>query len=148
MPQAEYDAQGKLFWHLAKVAGWDDKRIGALLLKRWQATHWNALDTYEKRAAINMMRGYARKAEKVQAAKLRQRIMILVRGAGLDLDWLHGAMDGWGYGTSLRALTFAQTVEIHAAVTALVKGEGGIVKSEGVHTDSTDLTDEEEKQRR
>ncbi len=121
MPQAEYDGQGKLFWHLAKVAGWDQKRIGALLLKRWNATHWNALEADEKRAAINMMRSYARKAEKVQAAKLRQRIMIMVRGAGLDLDWLHGAMDCWGYGTSLRALTYAQTVEIHAAVKALVK---------------------------
>jgi len=119
--RAEYDSQGKLFWHLAKTAGWDNGRISGLLLKRWNATHWNALEADEKRAAINMMRSYARKAEKAQAAKLRQRIMILVRGAGLDLDWLHEAMVGWGYGDSLRALSFSQTVEIHAAVTALVK---------------------------
>jgi hypothetical protein len=119
MPKAEFDGQGKLFWHLAKVAGWDEKRIGALLMKRWNAAHWNALDCFEKRAAINMMRSYARKAEKVQAGKLRQRIMIMVRGAGWDLEWLHDAMDGWGYGRSLRELTFAQTVDIHAAVTAL-----------------------------
>lgn len=135
MPRAEYDAQGKLFHHYVKVAGWSSERVNRLLMKRWSATHWMALDDYQKRAALSMMRSYAKASEKQQAKALRQRIMIMVKQAGYDLDWLHDAMDSWGAGRSLRALSFPQTVEVHAAVKALV-GTGN------VHTDSRDNNEE------
>ena len=88
MPKAEYDKQGKYFWHLARVAGWTEQRVNALILKRWSATHWNALNADQKRAAINMMRGYADKKDKSRAKSLRQAIMALVKKNGQDIDWL------------------------------------------------------------
>lgn len=60
---AEFDRQGRYFWHLAKVAGWSRERIGMLLLKRFHATHWNALDYDQRRSAIAMMQRYARSAQ-------------------------------------------------------------------------------------
>lgn len=151
MPRAEYDAQGKLFHHYVKVAGWSNERVNRLLMKRWNATHWMALDNFQKKAALSMMRSYAKASEKQQAKALRQRIMIMVKQAGYDLDWLHDAMDAWGAGRSLRALSFPQTVEVHAAVKALCKrsevpADGADLNADyadgEVHTDSTDNKEE------
>jgi hypothetical protein len=119
MAKAEYDAQGKLFWHLARKAGWTEHRMSALLLKRWNVTHWNALTTPQKRAAITMMRGYAAKATKAGKAKskgIRQAIMALVSRNGYDLDWLHDRMEEWGYGSSMRELNFSQVMSLRTAV--------------------------------
>lgn len=116
--KAEYDKQGKYFWHLARTAGWTEERVNALILKRWKATHWNALSADEKRAAINMMRGYVIKADKSRAKALRQTIMAIVKTNAQTIDWLHEQMTAWGYGDSLRALSFADTVRVYE----LVKG--------------------------
>jgi hypothetical protein len=116
MPKQEYDAQGKLFHHYAKLAGWEQKRIDALLLSKFKATHFNALNQVERRQAINIMKGYVKKAEKQKAARLRQMIMAYVSARGQDIDWLHDCMGAWGYGDSLRKLTYQQTIEIWDAV--------------------------------
>ena len=112
MPKAEFDKQGKYFWHLVKSAGWDDERVMRLLLKRWQVTHWNALNAQEKRAAINMMRSYAEKAQKNKIKGMRQGIMALVSREGYDLDWLHERMEEWGFGSSMRALSYSQVIAL------------------------------------
>lgn len=116
MPKAEYDKQGKYFWHLARVAGWTEQRVNALILKRWSATHWNALNADQKRAAINMMRGYADKQDRIRAKSLRQAIMALVKKNGQDIDWLHEQMISWHYGDSLRLLSYADTVRVYELV--------------------------------
>lgn len=121
MGRAEYDGQGKLFHHYARLAGWNQRRIDSLLLKRYGVTHWLALSEEQKRACIAMMRGYAQKSEAGAVKRLRQRIMIMVREAGFDLAWLHERMNDWGYGESLRALGYVQTVEIETALRALLK---------------------------
>jgi len=118
MPKESYDDQGKLFYHYAKLAGWNQSRINALLVKKWSATHWNALTQIEKRAAINMMKSYVAKAEKSRCARLRQMIMAYVSKNGQTLDWLHDMMEVWGAGRSLRALNYTGTVEVWNAVRA------------------------------
>lgn len=132
MPKAQFDEQGRLFWHLVKAAGWTEKRVNALLLKRFGATHWNALESGQRRAAINMLKSYAAAAEKVQSKMLRQKIMIMVRKAGRDLDWLHDVMEAWGFGRSLRELNFPQTVEVHRSVMSATRtGEPGAGEAGG-----------------
>ncbi len=111
MPKAEYDKQGKYFWHLSQVAGWDQKRIDALLVKRYQTTHWNALTTQQKSAVIATMQRYALKAEKDRMASMpgiRQNIMAMVTKHGHDLEWLHDRMEEWKYGRSMTELGFSQ----------------------------------------
>jgi hypothetical protein len=108
MPKAEFDKQGKYFWHLVKRAGWTEERVNALLLKRWQTTHWNALHANDKRAAINMMRGYAEKQEKNQCKGIRQGIVALAARNGYNLDWVHERMAEWQYGESMRELGFTK----------------------------------------
>lgn len=116
MAKMEYDKQGKYFWHLAKLAGWSEERVNLLLLKRWSVTHWNAMGYKEKRAAINMMRGYAAKAEKSKSKGIRQAIMAMVARNGHDLDWLHERMEEWGYGRSMRELSFSDTMKLRGDV--------------------------------
>lgn len=123
MPKQEFDDQGKYFWHLAKYAGWTEQRVNSLLLKCWQATHWNALERWEKRAAINMMRAYAKKKDNENAKKLRQSIMALVSKNGKDISWLHEQMAAWGAGDSLRKLSYADTVTVYEAVKARFPGQ-------------------------
>lgn len=116
MPKQVFDAQGRLFYHYVKLAGWDQKRADALILKRWKATHWNALTQPEKRAAINIMKSYVAKAERAKSAKLRQMIMAYVAKNGQTLEWLHDMMEAWGAGRSLRALNYTATIEVWNAV--------------------------------
>lgn len=108
----QYDNQGKLFHHYVKVAGWDNKRTQALLVKRFGATHWNALNHGERRTALAIMRSYAEKAGKAAMPRLRQRIVAIVNKNGQNIDWLHDTMEVWGYGRSLRKLNYAQTLEV------------------------------------
>jgi len=112
MPKQEYDEQGKLWHHYMKLAGWDQKRADALLLSKFKATHWMALDQREKRMAINIMKGYVAKAEKQKSARLRQMIMACVAKHGQTLEWLHEMMEVWGAGRSLRKLNYTQTIEV------------------------------------
>lgn len=116
MSKAQYDAQGNYWHHLTKVAGWDQKRVEALLLKRFQATHWLALDDKERREAINIMKGYAAKAEKSRATKLRHDICALVAANCHTVDWLHDCMEAWGFGRSLRALNYYNTVQVYESL--------------------------------
>lgn len=104
MPKAELDAQGKLFWHYAMYAGWSAARIAALLQKRWQVTHWNALNENEKRAAINIMKSYAAASDRARDKAMRSRIVVIIKKAGKDLAWLHESMESWGMGDSMRKL--------------------------------------------
>ena len=118
MPKQVFDAQGRLFYHYVKLAGWDQKRADALILKRWKATHWNALTQPEKRAAINIMKSYVAKAERAKSVKLRLMIMAYVAHNGQTLDWLHDMMEAWGAGRSLRALNYTATIAVWDAVRA------------------------------
>ena len=58
----DLDEQGRYLWSLMKQAGWDWNRLRLLLLKKYSASHWNALRWDEKRAVISMMKRYAAKA--------------------------------------------------------------------------------------
>jgi len=58
---ADLDEQGRYLWNLMKQAGWDWSRLRMLLLKKYSASHWNALGYEEKRAVISMMKKYAAK---------------------------------------------------------------------------------------
>jgi hypothetical protein len=122
MPRASYDEQGNYFHHLSMVAGWDQKRVNSLLVKRFKATHWNVLTEAERLQAIKIMKAYAAKAEKGKQAKLRQMIVARVARNGHDLGWLHGVMVTWGYGDSLRLLTYQQTIEVWNHVQECFKG--------------------------
>lgn len=123
MPKQEYDNQGKYFWHLAKVSGWTEKRVSSLLLKHFSVTHWNALGETEKRAAINIMKGYAKKRDKEVAKRTRQWIMAIVTANGRDVEWLHEMMQAWGYGDSLRKLSLFDTNQVYDAVKAIWPGK-------------------------
>ena len=111
MPKAEFDKQGKLFYHLWKLAGWDQQRVDRLLVKRYNTTHWNALTTQQKSALIATMQAYAKQAElnrMKQAPGVRQNIMAMVTKHGHDLEWLHDRMEEWKYGRSMTELGFSQ----------------------------------------
>ncbi|MDD3535386.1 MAG: hypothetical protein PHC50_04485 [Candidatus Cloacimonetes bacterium] len=105
MPKAEYDKQGKYFWHLVKLAGWTEERVDKLILKKYQATHWNALSVREKSTMVAIMKRYAEKEETNRLKRMRQGLMAMVARRGYNLDWLHERMVEWGYGESLRALS-------------------------------------------
>lgn len=123
MNDATYDRQGKLFHHYVKVAGWDNKRMQALLVKRFGATHFNALSHGERRTVLAIMRSYAAKAEKAKMPRMRQRIVAFVTKNGQNIDWLHDAMESWGYGRSLRKLNYVQTIEVWDHVRGCFGGE-------------------------
>lgn len=116
MPKTEYDAQGKLWHHYVKLAGWTPARADALLLKRFKVTHFNVLTAPQRKAALSIMKRYVVAAEKDKVKRLRSMIMARVTKNGQTLEWLHDAMETWGAGRSLRALNYAQTVEVWNAV--------------------------------
>jgi len=122
MPKAEYDKQGKYFWHLVRQAGWDEDRVTRLLLKRWKVTHWNAMSAQDKRAAISTMRSYAVKADTNRSKGIRQAIMALVARKGYDLAWLHEQMEQWGYGSSMRELSFSDVMRLRMDVLKALDG--------------------------
>lgn len=125
MPKAEYDKQGRLFYHLWKTAGWDQKRVNALLLRRYKTTHWNALTTQQKSALIATMQSYATKAEKDRIKSMpgiRQNIMAMVTISGFDKEWLHDQMVSWGFGDSLRALGYSQLLAVKQNVIKSLNG--------------------------
>jgi hypothetical protein len=93
MPKAELDKQGKLFWHYAKLAGWDNTRINALLVKKYAATHWNVLTAEQRRSAINVMKAYAEKGRGAANKRLRSAIMSIVAQNGRTKDWLYETMN-------------------------------------------------------
>jgi hypothetical protein len=112
MPRQEYDAQGKLWHHYVKLAGWSQERADALLLKQFKATHFNVLTPGQKKAALAIMKRYVAAAEKASSKKLRGMIMACVAKNGQTLEWLHDCMESWGLGRSMRELTYSQTVEV------------------------------------
>lgn len=108
MAKAKFDKQGMYFWHLAKSAGWTEARVNALIMKKYQATHFNALTKREKSVMISMMKRYAEKSADARLKRRRQGIMAMVSKAGFDIDWMHARMVDWGYGDSMRALSEKQ----------------------------------------
>ncbi|HOD59846.1 MAG TPA: hypothetical protein PKH17_03775 [Candidatus Syntrophosphaera sp.] len=93
MPKAEYDKQGKYFWHLVKLAGWNEERVNKLLLKKYSATHWNALSQFEKRSAINTMKYYAEKEREAHNKRMRSMIMAKIIKNGLSKEWLYDTLN-------------------------------------------------------
>jgi hypothetical protein len=124
MPKERYNEQSKKLWSLMKAAGWTEDRLNALLLKKFSVTHPNALDVTQMRMAINMMKTYANKAEKAAGTKLRHDIMATVASHGHNIDWLHDCMEAWGYGRSLRALKYAETVQVMDSVRSALSDVG------------------------
>ena len=117
MPKAEYDKQGMYFHSLVKQAGWSQTKVNNLLVKRFAATHWNALTGDQRRAAITMMRSYANKNRDNVGKKIRQSIMAMVARHGHNVEWLQELMEPWGYGDSLRKLSMPELIECGKAVT-------------------------------
>lgn len=130
MPKAEYDKQGMYFHSLVKQAGWSQTRVNKLLVKRFAATHWNALTGDQRRAAINMMRNYANKNKNNVAKKIRQSIMAMVARHGHNVDWLHEMMETWGYGDSLRKLSMPELIECGKAVTQALEPQKTLTTEE------------------
>lgn len=122
MPKAEFDEQGKLFWHRAMKAGWTEKRVNAYLLKAFNATHWNALDSYQKRAALSTINSYLKKKQKEESKALRQKIMALVTANGHDLEWMHDLLISWGKEPSLRKLDPFETQTVYDSLKAMFPG--------------------------
>lgn len=56
-----YDRQGKFMHALMKSAGWTEKDLRAFMIIHYQKTHWNLLDSRERRAIIAMLQKYANK---------------------------------------------------------------------------------------
>lgn len=123
MAKAEFTCQGKFLWSLIKKAGWDRKAKGSeysrfqlYILKRFKTTHINALTPEQMSQAISTMKAYADKSDHDAKSGLRQSIMAMVAKHGQNLDWLHTMMPTWGYGDSMRALSFAETVQVKECV--------------------------------
>ncbi|NLK49025.1 MAG: hypothetical protein GX294_00070 [Candidatus Cloacimonetes bacterium] len=123
MPKAEFDRQQKYLWSLVRQAGWDKAvkgkkycRFSAYLLKTFKVTHANALSPVEMRQAIATLKPYAAKEAHNRKKKLNACIMAHVARHGFTLDWLHENMVHWGYGDSVRALSYKQTTELYALV--------------------------------
>jgi hypothetical protein len=124
MPKAEFDKQGKLFWHLVKLSEWDSKRVDALLLKRWQATHWNALTTAQKSAAIAIMQRYANNNRGAHNKKLRSTIMALVSRIGYNKAWLYETFE-IQEGQGLSKMDFPELNAIYNKLKELFPGKPG-----------------------
>jgi hypothetical protein len=129
MPKAEYDKQGKYFFHLAKLAGWSNSRINALLVKHFAATHWNVLTSDQKRAAINMMTRYADKNRNNQNKKLRGTIMSCVCRNGKNKAWLYETLNIQPERT-LSKMDYPELVEVYKWVKSMFPGIPGKKKKE------------------
>ena len=123
MPKAEFEKQQKYLWSLVKRAGWDravkgqkHSRFAAYLLKTFGVTHANVLDEHQMRQAIATLKPYAAKASHLRKVKLNGAVMAHVSRKGKDINWLHENMELWGFGYSLRALNYKQTLELYALV--------------------------------
>lgn len=55
------DRQGRFAMHLARKIGWEERELRFFLLKRFSKSHWNVLETKEKRAVIAMFQNYLKK---------------------------------------------------------------------------------------
>jgi hypothetical protein len=55
------DRQGRFAMHLARKIGWEERELRLFLLKRFSKSHWNVLETKEKRAVIAMFQNYLKK---------------------------------------------------------------------------------------
>lgn len=113
MPKQRFKDQQTYLWHLVKQAGWDKQvqgqnhsRFAAYLLKTFKVTHANVLDETQMRQAIATLKPYAAKAAHLAKKKLNSAVMAHVAKAGKDIEWLHQNMELWGYGDSLRELSF------------------------------------------
>ena len=124
MPKQEYDKQGKYFWHLVKLAGWDTTRVNALLVKHFAVTHWNVLDPHQRRAAINMMTRYAEKNRAQQNKKLRGTIMCCVCRNGKSKAWLYETLEIKAE-HSLSKMDYPELVEVYKWVKAMFPGKPG-----------------------
>ena len=118
-----FDPQGRLFYRLVKQAGWTKERITTLLLKKYNAMHWNALEPKEKKGVIATMKGYVKEAQKAQSKELRQKIMGIWCRSGRSSDELHEYMVAWGFGDSLRKCNHAQLQNIKQYCKVIVYGE-------------------------
>lgn len=56
----DLDDQGNYMWYLLKTAGWNRKGLVTFMIKRFHKTHWNLLDTTERRSVINMLKNYVK----------------------------------------------------------------------------------------
>jgi len=117
--ESQFDKQGAYFWSLVKQAGWTRAKAEMLMLKNYRKTHWNILDSKEKRQIIATMKNYAKKgnAEKAKALetsekRFRQRIMALWSKTGHTKDELYDMMVQWGYQPSLRACRFQELCSV------------------------------------
>lgn len=129
MPRAEFDRQQQYLWSLVRQAGWDKavkgqkhSRFAAYLLKTFQVTHMNVLDQKQMRQAIATVKQYADKAKHDKKKSLRQAIMAYVSAKGQTIDWLHQNMEQWGYGRSLRELSYQKTLEVQQLVRKALGG--------------------------
>jgi hypothetical protein len=128
MGKAKFNNQGDFLWHLVCIAGWDKpskrdpkiSRFAAYLLKQFKATHMNVLNETEMRQAIVTMKAYADKAKFEQCKSIRQNLVATVINAGYNLDWLHSNMAQWGYGESLRELSYDQLMKLRTVVVQCV----------------------------
>lgn len=123
MPRAEFDRQQQYLWSLVRQAGWDKavkgqkhSRFAAYLLKTFQVTHANALTQKQMNQAIATVKNYVAKAKHEKKPRLRQGIMAYVSAKGQTIDWLHQNMEQWGYGSSMRELSYNQTLEVQRLV--------------------------------
>lgn len=129
MPKTEFNNQQKYLWSLVKIAGWDKavkgqkhSRFSAYLLKTFQVTHANALTQKQMNQAIATVKNYADKAKHEKKPRLRQGIMAYVSAKGQTIDWLHQNMEQWGYGRSLRELSYQKTLEVQQLVRKALGG--------------------------
>lgn len=53
-----FDKQGRFMFALMKQAGWDESQLRAFTIKHYQKSHWNLLNTKERRAVIAMFQSY------------------------------------------------------------------------------------------
>jgi len=56
-----YDRQGKYMHCLMKSAGWKEADLRAFMIIHYKKSHWNLLDTKERRAIIAMFQSYINK---------------------------------------------------------------------------------------
>jgi aminoglycoside phosphotransferase len=123
MPKQRFKDQQTYLWHLVKQAGWDKQvqgqnhsRFAAYLLKTFSVTHANVLSDIQMRQAIATLKPYAAKTAHLAKKKLNSAIMAYVTKHGKDIEWLHFNMELWGYGSSLRELSFSQASTLFALI--------------------------------
>jgi predicted Fe-S protein YdhL (DUF1289 family) len=59
-----YDKQGMYMHTLMKKAKWDEYRLRTCMITHYRKSHWNLLNTDERRAVIAMLQNYAKQAAK------------------------------------------------------------------------------------